>query len=129
MATLPETVTNPAALALAETGVSLQNALTKLHNGEQLEDDKPSLPAAPAYDYDDPDDMAAAFFAQQVRKKQQETVLPINEWANVIFNHEEMIRKGQEEVIQGPDEKNKEGQNEMADKLYLQFQRAVQDGT
>jgi hypothetical protein len=122
-----ETVTNPVALALQEAGDSLQKALTKLHNGEQLEDDKPSVPAAPAYDCDDPDDMAAAFFAQQARKKQQEAVLPINEWAKVIFNHEEMIRKRQEEVIQEPDEQNKETQNEMADRLYLHFQRVVQD--
>lgn len=125
MTTRKETTTNPVALSLEEAGKSLQKAFTKIHNGDQLDDDKLSVPAAPAYDCDDPDDMAAAFFAQQARKKQQEAILPINEWAKVIFNHEEMIRKCQEDVIQEPDEKNKE----MADKLYLQFQRAVQDGT
>ena len=124
-------MTNPVALSLEEAGNSLQKAVTKLHNGEQLEDDKPSVPADPAYDCDDPDDMAAAFFAQQARKKELEAILPINEWAKVIFNNEEIIRKRQEEVIQepDPDEQHKKTQKEMADKLYLQFQRAVLDGT
>jgi hypothetical protein len=123
MATRHETVTNPVALALEEAGNSLQKALTKLHNGEQLEDDKPLAPAVPTYDCDDPDDMAAAFFAQQARKKQQDAVLPINEWAKVIFNHQD-----QEGVIQEPDEQHQETRSEMADKLYLHFQRAAQDG-
>ena len=129
IATRQKTMTNPVALSLEEAGASLQKALTKLHNGEQLEDDKPSVHAFPAYDCDDPDDMAAAFFAQQARKKKQEAVLPFNAWAKVICNHEEIIRKGQEGVTREPDEQNKETQKEMADKLYLQFQHAVQDET
>ena len=39
----------------------------------------------------DPDDLAAAFFAQQAKKKEAELKLPVEEWAKVIRRKKELV--------------------------------------
>ena len=66
---------------LRDAKEQLDEALKCLAEGETLVDDAVSDSAALDFD---PDDLAAAFFAQQVRKQQAETKLPIHQWARTI---------------------------------------------
>jgi hypothetical protein len=74
---------------LQEAGSELKMALRKLESGQQLPpDDTDASPASPANNTDsdyDPDDLAAAFFAQQAQKQQAESKLPIDTWAKTIY--------------------------------------------
>ena len=85
---------------LSEAGAMLRSALAKLENGEPLEEtggpanerglDDPMIS-------DDPDDLAAAFFAQQAKKQKEEARLPVNEWAKTIFAHLDRKREDEDD--------------------------------
>jgi DnaJ-class molecular chaperone len=45
-------------------------------------------------DHDDPDDLAAAFFAQQSKRKEAEMKLPVDEWAKVIRQKKKLVGEG-----------------------------------
>jgi hypothetical protein len=125
--------------ALQDAGTSLQSAVNRVQAGESLlEDgsgaftDKQLLPPS---EFEDPDDLAAAFFAQQAKKQQQETQLPIQEWATVIYAHaggsnddsdvasQEYRSEKRSEAIETTSSRQL-----VVDNLLLDFQHAIQDG-
>lgn len=74
---------------LHQASAQLQAALQQLESG-YLPNDNGEMKSASSggaapddMDYD-PDDLAAAFFAQQAKKQQAESKLPIDEWAKTI---------------------------------------------
>lgn len=76
---------------LQDADSQLQEALQQLANGQALQDaDEPESDTGS--DEMDPDDLAAAFFAQQAKKKQTESTLPIHPWAKTIFATQQSIQ-------------------------------------
>lgn len=71
---------------LNEAELQLQTALQRLEAGQPLTtpEDEADSSAAVAMDHD-PDDLAAAFFAQQATQKKAASTLPINPWARTIY--------------------------------------------
>jgi hypothetical protein len=110
-----------------EAGTMLQSSLERLENGEPL-DEQAGAAAAAKPDPIDPDDLAAAFFAQQARKQQEETRIPVNEWAKTIFAHAERkatMREGASpSLLQASTTISRE---EMVNELFLEFQNGVKD--
>ena len=130
----------PASLAdcLRDADGQLQAALRKLENGEQL--NEPIEPdTTSSAEPVDPDDLAAAFFAQQAKKKQAESALPIDAWARTIHatrqpqNREEMqgtstsILTSTEEPLQPDANPSKVSLDQKVEDLWCLFQKAYQE--
>jgi hypothetical protein len=118
--------------ALHDANHSLQVALQKLAYGESLLEDQ-DLASSDDEPSADPEDLAAAFFAQQAKKKQQETKLPIHKWAHAIAACRDEQKSTMTETLgttAGPPEIGPQSQydfrNQVIDAVFLDFQRLVQ---
>jgi len=96
----PRSATKSVAECLEEASSQLQSALERLQSGQTLVDNDDNSDHTNNADADyDPDDLAAAFFAQQAKKRQAESKLPVQEWAKTIFatseqKHATLVRDG-----------------------------------
>ena len=109
---------------LLEAGTMLQSAMEKLENGEPL-DEKTGANTTPPEPVatDDPDDLAAAFFAQHAQKQQEESRIPANEWARTIFANAE--RKTALSAKTSTHSK-KNPNDDMVNELYEEFQKGME---
>ena len=132
--------------ALQDVNGSLEEEIRKLQTGESLARDARNISMVKEEKVAlDPDDMAAAFFAQQAKKQQEETKLPINEWAKIAVSCRDktmaMQRKKPYPDItgqttprsqSGDDMKSDDSNwakidNVLIDKLLLEFRRAMKE--
>jgi hypothetical protein len=120
--------------ALQDAGTSLQNAVNRVQAGESLLEDGSGALTGSAVDnqllspseFEDPDDLAAAFFAQQAKKEQQERQLPIQEWATVIYAH--AGGSNDSDVASQEATETTSSRQSVVDNLLLDLQHAIQDG-
>ncbi len=121
---------------LRDANEQLEIALRQLENGQPLTENENDVDNGSStvtgsidMDYYDPDDLAAAFFAQQAQKQQAETKLPIHAWAKTIHSTSSMIRtcdKYDDSIPSAPDRNTQlfEAPPNYANELWNEFKAA-----
>jgi hypothetical protein len=115
---------NSMADCLQEAEIKLQSALSRLEQREPLVEEQEDGAADTAMMVDDPEDLAAAFMAQQARLTQATNRLPVHEWAKAMHAHRAVSRP--EPPTQGTPSPlaNSTTREEMVNAMYEEFQKA-----
>ena len=123
--------------ALQDAQHSLSEAIQKLQNGESLDnDDKAVVADSTSNDnvtscQEEVDPEVLFFMQQQAKKKEQETKLPVNEWARtaVACHIRKTTERREDEHGQATAEKVSQARlklrTQLIDKLFLEFQGSM----